>query len=259
MALPKYFIGAGDVKFAKLDPITGLPLSFWDIGESPEVRWEANVEYADAFSTGKAGPNLQNLHTVIKRTANLSIMATERLLANLETFYHGTKTSEVGASYSANQPFPSGIVVGDQYLVPGGHVGITTLVIKDSAGSPATLVLGTDYTFLPNGLVTFLNLGTYVQPFKAFSYTYAASTILKILSATPGQVCVLFDGVNLAPTAEKIWCRFDRIEFAPVNMALKAGSVSGTANSPDTYELKGVALLGVNKVATDGYGEYREY
>src|SRR6185295_571731 len=215
MPLPEYFIGAGDVKFARLDPVTGLPLAFWDIGESPEVKGEETIEYADAFSSGKAGPNLQNLHLAIKRSAALSIMATEKLANNLEQFYHGTKTSEVAGSYVAAGAFPTGLVVGDTVLIPGGHVGITALVVKDSAGTPATLVNNIDYSYTEAGLVTILNLGTYVQPFKAFSYSYKAAVILKIASATPGDVCVLFDGVNLVNN-EKIWARFDRVSFAPV-------------------------------------------
>jgi hypothetical protein len=258
MALPKYFIGAGDVKFAKLDPATGLPLAFVDIGEAPAVKWDETVEYADAFSSGKSGPNLQNLHQAIKRSAALEIMCTEKLAATLEQFYHGTKTAEVAGSYTANEAFPTGIVVGESYLVPGGHVGITALVIKDSAVTPVALTLGTHYTFTEAGLVTFLSLGSFTQPFKAFSYSYKASTILKIANATPGDVCVLFDGVNLV-TNDKTWARFDRVSFAPVGMALKDGSSAGTSNTPETFDLKGVGLLGLGKTATDGYGEYREY
>lgn len=260
MALPDYFIGVGDLKFAKLDPTTGLPLAFYDVGESPTVEWKATAEYADAFSTGKSGPNLQNLHALIKRTGMLSIKLTEKLAQNLEQFFHASKSSEAAGSYTANAAFPAGIVAGESYLVPGGHTGITALVIKDSAGSPATLVSGTDYTYNEAGLVTFVDLGSYVQPFKAFSYSYKKATILKIFSATPGDVCVLVDGLNLAPTAEKFWARFDRISFSPpTSISLKAGSSTGTTNTPQEYDLEGTALLGLGKTAIDGFGEYREY
>lgn len=261
MPIPEYLIATGDVKFALLDPTTGLPLAWTDIGESPLVEWDATVEYADAFSTGKAGPNLQNLHVPIKRTAGLSITATEKLAQNMEQLFHGTRTSEVAGSYAVNEPFPSSTIAdGDVYVVPGGHVGITALVIKDSAGTPATLVSGTDYSFTDAGLVTFLDVAGFTQPFKAFSYSYKLSTILKILSKTPPEVAVFFDGNNLAIPGQRIRAIFDRIAFAPATkVSLKAGSSAGTGNTVQEYELKGVGLLGFGKVASDGYGEYREY
>lgn len=258
--LPEYLIATGDVKFALLDPVTGLPLAWTDIGESPMLEWDATVDYADAFSTGKAGPNLQNLHVPIKRTGGLSITATEKLATNMEQLWHGTRTSEVAGSYTTNEPFPSStIVAGDVYQIPGGHVGISAVVIKDSAGSPAT-VGTTKYSVNDAGLITFLDVTGFTQPFKAFSYSYKLSSILKILSKTPPDVAVFFDGNNLAVPGQRIRAIFDRIAFAPATkISLKAGSITGTGNTPQEYELKGVAQLGLGKVATDGYGEYREY
>lgn len=260
MPLPEYLIATGDVKFALLDLTTGVPLAWIDIGESPMVEWDATVEYADAFSTGKTGPNLQNLHVPIKRTGGLSITATEKLLANMEQLWHGTKSSEVAGSYTLNEAFPSStIVAGDTYLVPGGHAGITALVIKDSAGTPATVATN-KYSFTDAGLVTFLDVAGFTQPFKAFSYSYKISNILRILSKTPPDVAVFFDGNNLAIPGQRIRAIFDRIAFAPATkVSLKAGSSAGTGNTVQEYELKGVAQLGIGKVASDGYGEYREY
>ena len=262
MPTPEYFIASGDLKLAFLDPTTGLPLNWVDIGEAPQVEFNPTVEYADAFSTGKAGPNLQNLHVPIKRTATLSVMAMEELIANLELFWHGTKSSETAGSYSVNAAFPSStIAIGDTWLLPGatGHAGIAAVVIKDSAGTPITLANGTDYTVNDAGFVTFLAVPG-VQPYKAFSYTYKASTSLKIFSKTPAEAAVFFDGNNLAVPGERLRAIFDRVAFAPAaKIGLKAGSATGTSNAPQDYSLTGTALLGVGKVATDGYGSYFKY
>ncbi len=260
MSLPQYFIASGDLKFALLDPTTGLPLAWTDIGEAPMVEWDANVEFADAWSTGKAGPNLQNLHVPIKRTGGLTVMALEKLATNMEQFWHGAKSSEAAGSYTGNEAFPSSTIAnGDTYMLPGGHVGVSAVVIKDSAGTPATVATN-KYSVNDAGFITFLDISGYTQPFKAFSYSYKLSTIVKILSQTPPEVAVFFDGNNLAQSGQRIRAIFDRIAFAPATkISLKAGSVTGTGNTPQDYELKGVPLLGSGKVATDGYGEYREY
>src|SRR5262249_12899361 len=124
MPFPEYFIASGDLKFAALDVTTGLPLAWIDVGETPKIEWSGTVEYADAFSTGKSGPNLQNLHVPIKRTGALNLTLMEKLASSLEQLWHGTKSSDAAGSYTGNEAFPSStIVAGDTYQLPGGHAG----------------------------------------------------------------------------------------------------------------------------------------
>lgn len=254
MPLPEYFIGKGDVKFAKLDA-NGNPQAFTDRGEASLFEFDLSVDYADNFRTGKTGPNEQDLHVPIKRALGLNLNLKEVTAANLEFLLHGGVSAvDTAGSYVANGPFPSGILAGESYLVPGGHNGISVLVIKDSAGTPAALAVNTNYTYdADSGLVTFVNLGTFVQPFTAFSYTFKVATVSKILSTTPGEVCVIFDGVNLAVPGEKVFVRLDRVAFMP------ASKISMKGDAPVEYDLKGVALLKPGNVQSDGYGVYRVF
>jgi hypothetical protein len=256
MPLAEYFIGAGDMHVALLDANL-LPLAFRNVGEAPSFEWDPTIEFADNFKTGKTGPNLQDLHAAIKNAAALTIMLKERTAANLALILGGKDTSEAAGSYVANAAFPPGIVVGETYQIPGGHVGVTSLVIKDSAGTPAT-VANTKYTVNPDaGLVTFTDITGFTQPFKAFSYAYVKSTVISVLEQALPELCVIFDGVNLAVPGERIWARIDRVAFAPTTkFQLKAGGAGGTANAVDEYELKGPALLVPGR---SSYGEYRSY
>lgn len=255
MQLPEYFIVAGDIHVGLLDA-NGQPTVFRNIGECPSVEWDATEEYADNWATGKSGPNLQDLHAAIKRTANLTLMMKERTAQNLELLLGGNSTPDTAGSYTANEALPTGLVAGDEVLIPGGHVGITALVIKDSAGSPAT-VATTKYSVNPDApLVTLLDVTGFTQPFKAFSYSYVTSTKLTLLEKTLPEVCIVVDGKNLAPTAERVWARINRVAFGPATkFAFKTGSATGTGNSVGDYELKGPALL---VPGTTNYGEYRQ-
>jgi hypothetical protein len=251
--LPEYFIGKGDVKLAKLD-VNGNPLAFSDRGETAVLEFDLITQYADNFRTGKTGPNEQDLHVPIKRELSVTLTLKETTDANLADFLHGTATPEVAGSYTAAGAFPTGILVGETYLIPGGHNGLSSVIIKDSAGTPATLVNGTDYTVNADaGLITFLNLGSYVQPFKAFSYGYKAASGVSVMAQTPAEYCLVYDGINLAVPGEKTFVRIDRVAFMP------AAKISMKCDAVNDYELKGVALLGVGKTQSDGFGTYRRF
>lgn len=262
MSLAEYFIGAGDILVAQLDA-NGIPTAFRDVGEAPMFEWNPTVEYADNFKTGKTGPNLQDLHVVIKASASLKLTLKERTALNLELFLHGASSTEVTGSYTANEAIAAaGVTAGQRFLIPGNHGGITALIVKDSAGTPATVAAdGTKYTYDgDSGIITFVDVTGFTQPFKAFSYTYKASSSVKILSKTPPDLCVIFDGINLAVPGEKVWARIDRVSFGPAaKIALKAGGAGGTANAADEYELDGVALLAPGKVQSDGLGIMRTF
>jgi hypothetical protein len=148
-------------------------------------EWNPNVEYADNFKTGKTGPNLQDLHVPIKRTAALMMTMKERTKENLENILHGVSTSANSGTMSTPVNLPSGIVANDVILVPGDHVGITNLVLKDSAGSPVTVDTA-DYSFDGSSkLITWIDVSGYTQPFKVRSRSKCSLTALSPAEAQP--------------------------------------------------------------------------
>jgi hypothetical protein len=261
MAVPDYFIGAGDIKVSFLD-VNGNPTVWRDVGETPQFEYSQTAEFVDNYKTGKTGPNLQDLHILIRRTGALKMQLKEKNAKNLELILHGVSSEEDAGAESVPVVLPDGIKVNDVFLVPGPHCGITDLILKDSAAAtPATLVEGTDYTFdAASKLITFLVVTGFTQPFQIFSYSYAASSGVIIAAKTPPDCAVLFDGINLAVQDQKVWARFDRVAFSPAaTYALKAGGAGGTANEVAMYELDGTVLLKPGNVQDDGYGELRSY
>ena len=260
MALPEYFIGAGDIKVSFLDA-NGNPTTWRDVGEVPQVEYGQSAEFVDNFKTGKTGPNLQDLHVLIRRTGNLSLQLKEKTKDNLALILHGTTVSEAAGSFNTPVVLAVSLAVGDMVQVPGSHMGITALVLKDSAATPVTLVAGTDYDFDGDSrMITIKNITGFTQPFKVFSYSYKASVGAKMSSETPLPCAVIFDGINLAVPNQKVWARFDNVTFAPsATYALKAGGAGGTANEVAMYEVAGVCQLKPGNVQADGYGEMRTY
>src|SRR6201987_5989009 len=157
MSLREYFIATGDIKVSPID-VNGDPTTWRDIGEVPVVEFNPQVDYADNFSTDKTGPNVRDLHVPIKRTSQLMLTMKERSKQNLEIQLHGESDSEAAGTMSAPFSLQADLEDGDVILLPTDHVGITDLVLKDSAGLPVTLD-GDNYTFDGESkLITFIDV-----------------------------------------------------------------------------------------------------
>jgi len=256
---PEYFIGTGDVHFSPLDA-DGEPTKWFGVKEVPMVEFNGKVDFADNFSTGKAGPNLQDLHVAIKRTATLALQLKERLPENLEFMLHGESSSENAGNVNVAFDLPAGIADGDKIMLPGDHVGITNLVLHDSAVVEAVLDAD-NYSFDGDSrLITFISVAGLTQPIQVISYAYKASKTTKLMSKTPPDVAVLFDGINLAKPGQKVRAFFKRVTFdAAAKFALKSGGDQGTATTADSNDLTGVVQLKPGDDQSDGYGTYQTY
>lgn len=258
MTIKKY-IGSGDVSLALLDANFN-PLAFTSLGEVPLVEIDPTNQFAESKSTSKGMPNRRDLRIDIEDDLQVHLTLSERQLFNMAFAGFGETSSEVAGSYTGNDAFPiSTIAAGETYLIPGGHVGISALVIKDSAGSPVTVATN-KYSVNPDApLVTFLDVAGFTQPFKAFSYSYVKADKLKIMSLQSPEVCLVVDGKNLAssPAGERWFTRLYRISFAPASkLVVKSGSETGTGNSFAMYELVGVPM-GIS--GKPEFGEQRIY
>jgi hypothetical protein len=165
------------------------------------------------------------------------------------------KTS--GSSFlAASYPFPSGIAVNDVVPVPGGFSNLESLVITDSNGTPATLTAGTHYTVdLASGLVTFLNLGAFTQPFKAAGSENDNFHVISIGTATKKEKFVRFSGVNVADEDQKPHIiDLYRASFKPTKVAPKQ-----TGSDVATFEFDVPLLADPNAPFSEDFGQYGRY
>lgn len=155
----------------------------------------------------------------------------------------------IAAGTVTNETLPSALVVGD--IVKTQKPKISSVVVKDSAGSPATLVANTDYRILDAeaGMIEILGLGSYTQPFKV---DYANALVDNIPMFTTGLVerWFRFIGVDTADANKKKMIDFYRVSFDPVEtMALITEEVN-------TLPLNGGILYDATKAADTVLGQF---
>lgn len=193
MGKTNYYLGKGPLYIADRGA-DGTPGALEDVGEVI-LALEVTKEYKSNYSTRRE-VNEKDAHVPVSQEVKGTITLKERTAKTLQYILHGTKTAKAGAGVVA-QPFPSGITAGEEHRLPGFTGIASALTIVDSAGSPATLAPGTNYTVdLKYGRVKFILVTGFTQPFKA-SFTNAASTRNSILTKRVVNKFVRFEGINI--------------------------------------------------------------
>jgi hypothetical protein len=164
----------------------------WFVGNCPAGSIALSREKTD-HKESTSGQRLLDKTTVTLKKAAIKLTLEEIILKNLVAALGADDAVSASGSYSgANyDTFGSGLAVGD--IVKTKQHNLTSIVVKDSAGSPATLVNNTDYQILDaaHGLIQILNLGSYTQPFRA-QYAYAATELAPFFTASDAREHYLY-------------------------------------------------------------------
>lgn len=189
---------------------TGLPGALFWVGDAPLC--EISLKTANDLRTESySGQRLTTAKLIKSNEASVKLQLNEASADNLAIGLYGTQNTVAPGTVTA-EVLPT-VAVGNQVALAKG--GVSALVITDSAGTPATLVAGTDYTLdsAPGGIVTFKNLGAYVQPFKA-AYSNGGSTDVAMFTTPPPERYLLLDGINTVDNSRVI-VRLYRCKFDP--------------------------------------------
>lgn len=181
-------------------------------GNVPTCQLQLKTDSTDKTESF-SGNRLQYGRLQKGKTATLNLTFDEWLSKNLTLGLYATELS-VAAGSATGESLPTGLVAGDQVKLD--HPFVSSLVITDSAGIPAT-VPAANYSLDSSnaGLVTLKDLGTFVQPFKA-AYSYGAAKNLTIFTGTPPERYFLLDGIN-TETGEPVIVHLYRVRFDPIN------------------------------------------
>lgn len=186
-------------------------------------------------------------------SADLTIDLTDYTPANLLLGLNaGSVVAEVSATAVTGEVLPAALVAGDTVALGGAnpHFNLTAVVVHDSAGSPATLALTTDYTVdAPNGMIHIVNVGSYVQPFTV-NYSHQDPLILAALAAGQVERWVRFNGFNVANANKLVDVDMFRAQLAPT------AAFDLLPDDIGTMSLKAKLLADLSRPVTDPRGQY---
>jgi hypothetical protein len=225
---------------------------FRDVGNVPALRVSLATDTLQ-HKESRTGNRLVDLRLVRERSATITMTLENFSKANLQLLLQGTTTSVVSGSAS-NETFATGLVVGD--IVALLHPFVSSVVVTDSAGSPAILVAGTDYTVDANsGMVTILNLGSYTQPFKA-AYSYTETDYVQMFKEATKERFLRFAGLNTANSNKPVVVELYRVIFDPaqnldlINDELAQFELEGSVLYDSTRDLD-ATLGGFGRIIED--------
>lgn len=246
---PNFYYGKGRLSIALRDPVTKV-LGPWvwvgDVSALTAKPTVTMVEHKESYS-GQSGIAR---YFPSERALMLDWTFSEFRPSNLALATYGTATSVVSGTVTA-EAFPAAMVVGDDHRL--ANPGVSALVISDSTPTtPLVLVEGTDYEVDVNfGRVTILNLGAYVQPFKA-AYSYQKRTDTGIFTSGQPDASVLYEGINLAENNAPVIAEYYKVAPGVLTELMHITTGTDTAGLAITAGV----LIDPTKSATGALGQF---
>jgi hypothetical protein len=229
--------------------VTGTVATFESIPEVDELTIALSQEKVTHMSK-RQSMRVKDLDVAVSTsiTGTLKVSTANATMLKLALF--GAKAA-VGAGTITSQSLGTSLAVGDWVKVPGDYRDITLTFIKDSAGSPATLVNGTDYQIdLAAGMIKILSLGSYTQPFL-ITGTAGVGTGVGLLNERKFEKWLRFKGINVADGDNSVTMDLYKISLSPT----KALQLLASGNEPTVLEIEFEALKDTTKSASATFGQ----
>lgn len=233
-----YFSGQGKLSVAPI--VAGVPGVF---------RWVGNVpDFKPSFDTSKiehkessSGQRLLDKVITTENKATISAELEDWSKENLALAVRGQSNTVAAGivSGAGSDVSPATMVAGDIWALK--HQKVSAVVITDSAGTPATLTVGDDYTVDANfGTITIVDTSGHTLPLKA-AYSYAATNVVAFFTQPIQEVAVRFEGINTADSNAKVLVEIYRVALDPTK---ELGLISDELGK---FTLEGNALVDTTK------------
>lgn len=237
----------GDSYVAKRLP-NGQPGAFRHLGVAPSIQIQLETNTVDHFES-ESGNRVQDGRLPLTKTATLSMTLDHWTSENLALALYGTSAIIAGSTVTG-EVLPSDLADGDFARL--ANQDVSSVVVTDSAGSPATLTLGTHYeiTSAKHGTIKLLGVSGLTQPFKV-DYSFAGGVNLAIFDSAPLELWLMVDGVNTAEANAPVKAELYKVIFDPVSsIEFKHNEGYGM------LELTGSALYDSTKVGDATLGQF---
>lgn len=226
--------------------VDGKPQALRWVGDASQMQVKLSVD-TEERQESYSGNRLTSVRLNKASKAEFSLTLNYFSKANLALALASTPI-DVTAGSATNELLPTGLAVGD--IVALDHRDVSATVLTDSAGTPATLTLGTHYSVEsgPGGLLKILNLASFTQPFKA-AYSYAAAVRMPLFNAGSIERYIILDGINTVSN-ERVRMRLYRCAFDPVQQ------LDLISDSLSSLQLSGAVLFDSVNYANSNLGGF---
>lgn len=193
---------------------------------------------------------------MISLTGSLTVKShTKEILA---MGLYGNVAAVAGGTFT-DEAFDDTTIVNDQIVpLPNDITHASSIVIKDSTGSPITLTLDTDYEIVDAdaGLIKFLDISGHTQPYVV-SGSEAAGNAVGLLTQRVFEKWMRFKGINIVDDDKVCIVDLYRMQMEPIS----EWKLLNDGDAVNMYEIPFEALVDTTKAidATFGrHGRYRE-
>ncbi len=227
----------GRVYLGKRD-INGLPIEVRSPGNVADLKLSLKTEVLEHYESQSGQRSLD--HRMIKsKSATINLAIEEFTKENLALALYGTHVATTGGTVTDEPVGGAAPVVGDRYFL--AHPKVSTLVVKDSTGTPATLTLGTHYTADTDfGALQFLDTTGLTAPFKA-SYAFGDVSEIGIFTQPLPERYLRLEGLNTAQGNTKVLVELYRVAFDPLK------ELALISNEYNKFDLEGSLLADSTK------------
>jgi hypothetical protein len=224
----------------------GLPINLRSPGNVADLKLALKTDVIEKYETQTGQRSLD--HRMIKQKGATVMLTIEEFTKdNLALALYGHHL-DAAASTVTDEPIAEPINVGDRYLL--AHQKVSALVVRDSAGAPATLVAGTHYTLDADfGAIEFTNVAGFTPPLRA-SYAFGATTSIGIFTRPLPERFLRFEGINTAQGNAKVLVELYRLAFDPLK------ELSLISDEYNKFEIEGALLRDSTKPFDTDLGQY---
>lgn len=241
-----YFSGQGRVYIGERDAL-GNPKGLRFVGNVPELKISLDVETVE-HKESQSGQRLTDLSYVKSKKGEFSCTLEEFLMDNLSLSLFGKVVKQTTGT-ATDEVLPTADV---GHLIALARQNVSSVVVKDSTGSPKTLP-STQYlvndkygSIIINDKTTG---GPYVEPFKA-SYTYGASKSVPMFTSPLPERWVRFEGLNTVDGNAPVLIELYRVAISPTK------ELSVITDELAKFELSGQALADTLKSESSDLGQF---
>ena len=216
----------------------GLPIEVRSPGNVAELKLALKTDVLEHYESQTGQRSLD--HRMVKqKSATVNLTIEEFTKENLALALYGNHVVGTGGTVTLKPIGGATPVAGDRYFL--AHPKVSDLVVSDSAGTPATLVLGTHYTADTDfGAIQFLDVASFTVPFKA-SYAYGIATEIGIFTQALPERYLRLEGINTAQGNAKVLVELYRVAFDPLK------EISFISDEYNKFELEGSLLADATK------------